>query len=419
MIKKRHSILVLLLAVIGSAVMAQNNTNSPYTRYGYGKLEDPTPANSRAMGGVAYALRDKYHINFANPASYTAVDSVTFIFDGGVSLQNTNFNNGTLRQNAKNSSFDYITMEFRAAKWMGISLGLLPYSNVGYSLNETQQSTDNNPLYAMTYTGDGGLHQLYLGAGLKILKNLSVGANISYLWGDINHGLAETFSSSSSMNNYSKTTTVSVKSYKLDLGVQYTATFDKKHAVTLGAVFSPGHDLNNSASVYDQLGNDTYGYTASTRDTTLVCGIPTTIGAGISYVYDNRLTVALDGLYQNWNDVTYMNKKDALCKRAKIALGAEYLPNPIGRSYFSRIKYRLGAFYSQPYYKIQNVRAATEYGVTGGFGLWIPYTRSYVNLAAQYVRTSGKNSNFLDENTFRICVGVTFNDKWFFKRVVE
>ena len=75
------------------------------------------------MGGIAYGLRDKYQTNFANPASYTAVDSLTFIFDGAVSLQNTNLSNGTLKRNAKNSSFDYITMQFRASKWAAISFG--------------------------------------------------------------------------------------------------------------------------------------------------------------------------------------------------------------------------------------------------------------------------------------------------------
>ena len=51
-------------------------------------------------------------------------------------------------------------------------------------------------------------------------------------------------------------------------------------------------------------------------------------------------------------------------------LGAEYLPNPDGYEVIlSHVKYRLGAYYSKPYYKIDGVRAADEYGVTAGFGL--------------------------------------------------
>lgn len=127
MTRYKQTLLALVLSLFCGGVMAQNNTNSPYTRYGYGHLADQGSSNSKAMGGVAYGLRDGTQVNFANPASYTAVDSLTFIFDGAVSLQNTNFSDGTLKQNAKNSSFDYITMQFRLARWCGMSLGLIPF----------------------------------------------------------------------------------------------------------------------------------------------------------------------------------------------------------------------------------------------------------------------------------------------------
>lgn len=417
MIGYRQTLLVFLLLILSGAAIAQNNTNSPYTRYGYGQLADQGSGNSKAMGGIAYGLRDKYQTNFVNPASYTAIDSLTFIFDGGVSLQNTNLSDGKLKMNAKNSSFDYITMQFRLGKWAAMSLGLLPYSNVGYNMAEyNAQGEASNQV---TYSGDGGMHQLYLGAGFKIFKNLSVGANISYLWGDVTRQRHLQFSESSSARTILTTSNVSLKSYKLDLGAQYTQQFGKKHAMTLGAVFSPGHDLNNEAYVQDQVGSSYTGTTITTRDTVVTCGIPMTVGAGVTYVYDNRLTVGADFMYQNWSSVTYMNEKDAFNNRTKISVGAEYMPNALGRSYFAHVKYRLGAYYSKPYYKIDGQSAANEYGVTAGFGLPIPRTRSVLSLSAQYVRVEGTSKAFLNENILRICVGVTFNERWFFKRKVD
>lgn len=412
--------LLFVFLLCSVVAFAQNNTNSPYTRYGYGQLADQGPANSKAMGGVAYALRDKYHVNFANPASYSAVDSLTFIFDGGVSLQKTNFSNGTIKLNANNSSFDYITMQFRAARWAGISLGLLPYSNVGYQLGANMEDTEYpDNASAVIYSGEGGLHQLYMGAGFKIYKNLSVGANISYLWGDITRSVSESFPSNSAILPLTRQTNVSITSYKVDFGAQYTHRFGKKHEATVGIVFSPGHDLHNKTTVNDTKGNTTTGYTVSTRDSVATFGIPTTLGVGVAYTYDGRLTVSADALWQNWEDVSYMNSKSAFCKRGKVAVGAEYLPNPMGRSYVAHVKYRVGAFYSKPYYKVQGERGADEYGVTAGFGLPIPRTRSYLSLSAQYVRTEGKREGFLNENTFRLCVGLTFNERWFFKRKVD
>lgn len=420
MIGYRQTLLVFLLTMLSGVAVAQNNTNSPYTRYGYGHLADQGSGDSKAMGGVAYGLRDKYQVNFANPASYTAVDSLTFIFDGGISLQNTNFSDGTLKQNAKNSSFDYIAMQFRLARWMGMSIGMLPYSNVGYSMGEYRSDSDfplNSP--AVQYSGEGGLHQLYLGAGFKILKNLSVGTNISYLWGDITHTRAETFPNNSAILALTTTTNTSIRSYKLDFGVQYTQAFGKKHEATLGAVFSPGNEWSNEAYVQNQKGDSNTGITVDQKDITATYGSPMSFGAGISYVYDQRLTVAADFSYQKWSSVTYGNEKNVFCDRTKLALGAEYYPNPMGRSYLSHIKYRVGAYYAQPYYKIDGARAADEYGVTAGFGLPIPRTRSVLSLSAQYVRTEGKTAALLNENTLRVCIGVTFNERWFFKRKVD
>ena len=414
----KQTLFVLILTMLSGAIVAQNNTNSPYTRYGYGQLADPGSANSKAMGGIAYGLRDGSHINFANPASYTAVDSLTFIFDGGFGLQNTNFSNGTLKQNARNSSFDYITMQFRASKWAAISLGLLPYSNVGYSMTTSTRYYSSDATEAVTYSGDGGLHQLYLGAGFKLWKNLSVGANFSYLWGDVTHSTSQSFSDSYAFS-YARDYSVSMKSYKLDFGLQYTQDFGKKHKATLGAVFSPGHDVSNDAYYATMLGNSTYGYTQTSRDTTVTAGIPTTFGVGATYVYDNRLTIGMDFMLQKWSEVSFMNNDDAFCDRTKIAVGAEYLPNPFGRTYFGLIKYRLGAYIAKPYYKLDGERAANEFGVTAGLGFPVPRARSVVSVSAQYVRVSGRKNNFLDENTFRICIGITFNERWFLKSKID
>lgn len=422
MIKYRQTLLLLLLFCVCSAVNAQNielpespnTSNSPYTRYGFGQLADYGSGNSKAMGGVAYALRDKYQVNFANPASYSAVDSLTFIFDGGVSMQNTNFSNGALKLNAKNSSFDYITMQFRAAKWAGISVGLLPFSNIGYSMTEARPIQGNeSENMQVSYSGDGGLHQIYLGAGFKIIKNLSIGANISYLWGDVRHATVLKFPNDATLFEYQNVFNASITSYKLDFGAQYTHQFGKKHEMTVGVVFSPGHKMNTSATT------TTTSSVVMERDSVADCELPTTWGAGLAYVYDGRLTVGADVLFQNWSKAKYMNHDDMLCDRGRVSVGAEFMPNPMARSYFGHVKYRLGAYYSKPYYKIDNARAANEYGITAGFGLPIPRTRSVLSLSAQYVYTEGTTSKFLNENTFRVCIGVTFNERWFFKRKVD
>ncbi|KAA6345048.1 hypothetical protein EZS27_007349 [termite gut metagenome] len=406
MILHKQLVAASLLILLSGALFAQNNTNSPYTRYGYGQLADQTSSKSKAMGGISYGLRDRYQINPSNPASYSAVDSLTFLFEGGITLQNTNFSDGTTKLNAKNSSFDYAAMQFRLHRKLGMTVGLLPFSNVGY--NFSQINTENS----ITYSGEGGLHQLFAGLGFQVVKNLSIGTNISYLWGDITRSTVVIFASNSSAYSYQEAKAVSVKDVKFDLGLQYTYDLGKKNSLTAGLVFSPKRKLNNEA--YEQ----TVTNAVTIKDIKTDFGIPLSWGLGLTYIYDTRLSVGLDYNLQKWSKVSYMGNANAFYDYSKIALGVEYLPGYTGKSYFSYIKYRAGVYYSTPYYKIDNV-SAKEYGITGGITLPLPRTRSILNISAQYIKVEGQNATMLDENYLRLNIGLTFNERWFFKRQVD
>jgi hypothetical protein len=403
---------VLILTLLPGMAEGQNNTNSPYTRYGYGQLSEPSSAKSKAMGGIAYGLRDNYQINFSNPASYTAVDSLTFLFEGGVTVQNTNFSDGTTKLNAKNSSFDYVAMQFRLHKKIGATLGILPFSNVGYNIGKTNIE---NPATAgvVVYTGEGGIHQIFVGLGVKLLKDLSIGMNVSYVWGDINRTISESFSSSSAYS-YEETTNVSIGDKKVDFGLQYYRQFGKKNVLTGGVFFSPKRAaLHNSAYIMTTTSSSTV------KDTIADFGIPLSLGAGLTYVYDGRLTVGLDWSMENWNKIRYMNDANTFCNRYRLSGGAEYFPGQKGRGYFSFVKYRLGGYYSLPYYKIGEIRAAKEYGITGGLALPMPRTRSVLNISAQYIRVNGQGINTLDENYLKLNIGFTFSERWFSKLKVD
>lgn len=430
MVGFKHTICALLLTMVTGVAIAQNNTNSPYTRYGYGDLSDQSFGNSKAMGGIAFGLRDGMQINPLNPASYTAIDSLTFLFEGGVSLQNMNINGGGVKLNAKNSSFDYLAMQFRLHKRVAMSIGLLPYSNVGYTVSDTQSHTEeqtgNTLNYSRSFTGDGGLHQLYGGIGVKVLNNLSLGVNASYFWGDITRSRTVIYPQTVGSDSYIQQMGVSISDYKLDFGAQYTMNFDKKHSATLGAVFSPKHKLNNDYTVTTQAS------TTSSQDLDATLELPNTFGVGFTYNYDKRLTIGADYSLQQWektkfdlaaaNDASVsedFNETYTYCDRHKISVGAEYIPNIIARSYLAHIKYRLGAYYTTPYYKIDGKKAASEYGITAGFGLPVPRSRSILSISGQFVRVKGLETNMVNENIFRVSIGLTFNEVWFFKRRVE
>lgn len=417
----------LLLSTLTGISVAQNNTNSPYTRYGFGQLSDQSFGKNKAMGGVAYGLRDGSQINASNPASYTAIDSLTFLLDGGLSLQNMNISDGTTKSNVKNSSIDYLAMQFRLSKRLAMSAGFLPFSNVGYNFGTNNKVVDpNNPNNNVNThynsSGDGGLHQVYLGAGFIPFKNLSVGANVSYLFGSIDRALSATFPDDANITPYSEISNLRVRDYKLDLGLQYTQYFNKKHALTLGLVFSPGHSLNTDATLIR---------TTSVSDTTQLSNgfdLPQSFGTGLAYTYNNRLTVGFDYTLQKWGDANFFGEK-SLCNRSKYSIGAEYIPNPTKRNYFNRIKYRVGAYYSDPYIKVADgvdsnnrtiwTNGAKEYGVSAGFGLPIFNSKSLLSISAQYIKVEARTKNMIDENYLKLSIGITFNERWFAKWKVE
>ena len=424
MIRYKRLINTCFLVLCATMMFAQSGSNSPYTRYGYGQLSDQSFGNSKAMGGLSYGLRDGFQINASNPASYSAVDSLTFLFDAGMSLQNANFKEGTVQTNAKNSTVDYIAMQFRLFEGMGFSAGFLPYSIVGYNMSQTYElGTDGlgNSIQVLdTYTGNGGLQQVYVGVGYKILKNLSLGVNFSYLFGEISHSIATSFNNSNAFSSV-RTDKITVSDYKLDLGMQFIQKLGEKHVVNLGAVYSLGHDLNSTGYKYLETYSTSNSALQSQSVDTLqnAFSLPHTFGVGFTYVYDQRLTVGLDYTQQKWADINFFNKQGAFTDRSKISFGAEFVPKKNSKNYFNRIKYRLGAYYSDPYAKVNENEGAREYGASFGFGFPIFRSKSILNISGQYINVKPKVAGMLEENYLKINVGLTFNERWFMKWKVD
>ena len=153
----------LLMAAMISGAWAQGGTKSPYSQFGVGLLADQSLSMGRGMNGVGYALRQGNQLNTLNPASYSGVDSLTMLFDMGLSAQTTNFKELGVSRNASVASFEYVAASFRAWRGVGVSFGVLPYSNVGYDYQVTTRDAELGTL-TESYSGYGGLHQAFLGA---------------------------------------------------------------------------------------------------------------------------------------------------------------------------------------------------------------------------------------------------------------
>ena len=292
MLKINRLLITIVLIFMGLPLAAQNNTNSPYTRFGYGDLGDRSFGAGRAMGGVGYGLRSPKQINPMNPASYSCMDSLTFLFDFGVAGQLSWFDDGNSRQHDINGNLEYIALQFPVHRRIALSVGLLPYSYVGYQFGTVRNEA--GVTFTESYEGSGGLSDLYGGISIDLWKKrLAVGANFGFLFGNITHEQVVLMSSEGTgAYNTSRSQELRIRDIKMDFGIQYTHPFSRTESVTLGFVFSPKNSLN--ADSY-QL---TQSYTSSGSDSEIIqsdtirnraFGLPNSYGVGLSYVKQNKL----------------------------------------------------------------------------------------------------------------------------------
>ena len=419
----------LMSLAVSLSVMAQNNTNSPYSQFGLGELSDQSVGFNKALYGTGMAIRNGRDVNPQNPASYSAVDSLTMLFDVGLSGQLTNFSERGSKVNARNAGFDYAVAQFRVLRHVGVGVGVLPYSSIGYKYVSTidlANGESQDKVYG-TYSGSGGLHEVYLGAGWEVVKGFSLGFNAGYLWGDLDRRIVT--SSTASINTLSKLYTASVASYKLDFGAQFDVPLGKNDALTVGLGYGLGHKLGSDPECMVINTNATI----SKADTTLMTignglSLPTSLSAGVSYRHGNVLTIAADARLDKWGSVDFPNYADGeyalksglLKDSYKFSGGLEWTPKAMSRNLFHRIRYRIGGGYSTSYFKVGHKDGPQLIGASAGFG--IPITngynnRSYLNISAQWQHALAVN--MITENTFRINIGLTFNERWFAKWKVE
>ncbi|MDR1381384.1 MAG: hypothetical protein LBJ47_07895 [Tannerella sp.] len=400
-----------LLSLCTFATMAQNGTNSPYTRYGYGELANRSFGAGRSMGGVGIGLRSSKQINPMNPASYSCMDSMTFLFDFGASAQLSWYNDGTNKQNNTNGNVEYMAMQFPLHRRVAMSAGLLPYSHVGY--NFANISTEKGLQYMETFSGTGGLNQLYAGLAVDVWKKrLSVGGNINYLFGSILHS-AKTEYASSNPISVTKVQELKTSDVTFDFGLQYTHPLSKTEHLIAGLVYTPKVRLNSKA--YEIVSSS-----ETVIDTILgkAYETPAGYGLGLSYVKDNKLMIAADFTYQEWKKTAFNGNGNMFKNRTKINAGVEYIPNLFSRPFLNRVRYRAGVSYTDSYILV-NGNGYREYGATLGFGLPISDARSFINVSFEYLNVKPESGTMINENYLRMTLSFTFNEHWFFKRKVD
>ena len=411
---KLKKLALVIFVFCGLSAVAQLGTSSPYSRFGLGDLQGNIFPVYNALGGGVTALSSTTSVNSSNPASYTSFKSNSFLFSTGGLHKTTLIQNLTDKQVANNSAFSHMTIAFPISSKLGASIGMLPFSNIGYTLNARDTLVNAN----MIYTGDGGLSKVYFGGAYEPFKGFSLGMNASYLFGGLNRRKKLDYDDESFFDSRSNSS-INLKGYYYEFGLMY------KMELANEKVLSFGLTANNNSSLRAKRTNivETISGTNETvKDTTSnivewgEVNLPKYISTGLMYRDGEKWLLIADYSIQNWADYTLLGESDDLSNSMRLSAGLQYTPefNSVTK-YYKRMQYRLGANYSNTPLTLNDTQLK-EMSVSFGFGIPVKKSRTKYDISLTLGQRGTTDNNLIKEQFIKFGLSVSYDGIWFVKR---
>jgi len=420
-IKKLGFIVSLLLMTFG---LNAQDINSPFSAYGIGQLYGENISSQlQAMGGISFGVTEKNILNMANPASYGVFDSTTYIFQTGIIGNVSSLQNTTLKQNTNYATLSNISMGFQITRRWHVALGVTPFSKVGYDTRVSGVVSTSGSVFNDRF-GKGGTARLFFGNAFNVTKNLRLGVNINYLFGNVRGYNIIYFPDSAFIFGTKQERYIKVSDFLFDWGIQYDIHLAKDRKLTLGAIYRNAVHVNAVRSIITYTLTGGYeGAVENPRDTISYSPgekgniyIPETYGFGFSYSQGDHWLVGLDGEWQPWSKFRKFGVADSLENAWRISAGGAFTPKHSTISPLSkRMTYRIGARYNRTYVRLYGY-SINEYAVTAGFTFPFKRTRNNITLAMEVGSRGALKDNLVKKTFFNFSLGINIVEHWFYKR---
>ncbi len=411
------------LLLLSSGVFSQD-INSPFSAYGIGQLYGQNISTQlQGMGGISFGVTEKNILNMANPASYGVFDSLTYIFQTGIIGNVSSLQNTEQKQSSNYATLSNISMGFQVLRWWHVALGVTPYSKIGY---DTRVSADV-PLYGSVFNdrfGKGGTALLFFGNAFNVTKNLRVGVNINYLFGNARGYNIVYFPDSVFVFGTKQERYVRVSDFLFDWGIQYDIHLAQGQKLTLGAIYRNGINIHavRSTVTYTLTGGynnlvdhprDTIEYSPENSGTIY---LPEAYGFGFSYSKGESWLVGMEGEWQPWSKFKKFGQADSLQDAWRIALGGAFTPkHTILSPLRKRITYRMGARFKQTYVRLHGY-SIKEFAITAGLTFPFKRSRNNISLAMEVGSRGALKNNLVKKTFFNFSLGINIVERWFYKR---
>lgn len=418
---KRYSSKTLLIIALSVLSVSAISQTSPFSAYGIGDLYNNGFGRNFAMGGTGIGIRTNQYLNSVNPASYTAMDSLSFFFEAGIKakFQTIVLDNSTYHSKI---DIDYFAFGFPICKFIFTSIGLRPAAITNYHFREITDAATTN------YIGKGNMSNLYGGLGFKITRSLSLGAHVSYLFG-VNKNFY-TLQQPNAERVYGKKIETEINDVFFEFGAQYIIDL-KKDRLIIGGIFSPKKSINGKNSWifgegvdFDDDGFVIVSHEINYKSNSKDAEMPLGFGIGLSYIVDGKVTFAADYASKRWGDVSlFIDDTSDFYQTANAnyySAGMEWVPNELtGINYFERVRYRLGLHYADDYIKNNNGKQVKDYGLCFGMGFPLRRTFTSINFSVDIGTKRLFDKSVSNENYGKVTVSFSMHEYWFMKNKIR
>ncbi|MBP6385682.1 MAG: hypothetical protein KA313_03380 [Pseudarcicella sp.] len=425
MSKHKISFLFLGLSLFFSPdTKSQSVSISPYSSYALGESASEGSAMNEGMAGVGVASSNGIFVNHLNPA-LIARNRYT-VFEGGLVVERKSMQDFRLRQKNTSGNILLVSLLFPVTKYWTTSLSLKPMTNVNYK-NESLSPLDYlRTQYSIKIDeASGGLNKFSFSNGFRLHKNVYLGFDASYVFGEISSS-SNTFLQGVSFSNETIINTKTNHSgVNLMLGAAYRKEVEKNVFLSLGSTvdFSNKISATNFSEVevingnYVTIFKDTIGSASDAKVT-----LPMSYKVGVNLEKIGKYSVSLDYSGTQWSDYRNINGlANAFLRNSQtVALGGEFTPdfNSISR-YWKKIQYRAGVSYSNtPFTTALSTESAKDFHASLGMSLPIR-NLSYLHLSYTLGKRGLVKTFGLEEQYHKFTLGFTFSDLWFQKVKID
>lgn len=429
MIKK---IVIIILCFAAAGAYAQDGTVSPYSYFGIGELRSVRTVENQMMGGIAM-YGDSIHVNLNNPAAYgnlgvrVGEDFGMTVYTAGISYKQLRLKSATEQENTSVANLDYLSIAMALKEGLGIGFGITPFSAVGYNI-VSESINDNNARVVNAFDGTGGLNRVYFSVGYKVLKDLSIGATVNFNFGTLENNRLQTVENVQFGAKDDRTSRINGVDFNYALN--YTPKINDKYRLytsvrvnTQGNLSSRNTQRIGSISTVNGQEIEIIDVDLAARglaNTGLKIPTSTTVGLGIGEdmkwflgaEYSRQGLSSFTNEFLEFDNLVY---QDA----SSIAFGGFFVPDRNSFSgYLKRITYRAGARFEKTG-MVVNSTEIDNFGITFGVGLPLTGSFSNLNLGFEVGKRGTIDAGLIEENYFKVNVGLSLNDLWFRKRKIN